>query len=95
MRACTRGRKGQGKAGRSAGTGIKGRAGTARMLGRQEQMPTAKAIHRLSWCVGDRLPKATAKSKGERVVTGAPLRRVICRDAVKPALTEKAPRVQR
>ena len=53
-------------------------------------MPTAKAIHRLSWGVGDRLPKATAKSEGERVATGAPLRRVIHRDAVKLALNETA-----
>ena len=49
-------------------------------------MPTAK----LSWGMGDRLPKATAKSEGERVATGAPLRRVIGRDAVKLALNETA-----
>ena len=45
-------------------------------------LPPARAIHRLSWGTGDRLPKATAKSGGERVATGAPLRRVEQRDAV-------------
>ena len=41
--------------------------------------------------VGDSLPKVKAKSEGEREVTGAPLRRVICRDAVKLALNGTAP----
>ena len=57
-------------------------------------MPTAKAIHRLSWGMGDRLPKVTAKSEGERVVTWAPLRRVAHRDAVNKHLT-KRPSAQR
>ena len=53
-------------------------------------MPTAKAIQRLSWGVGDRLPKATAKSEGERVAIGAPLRRVIHRDAVRHKTDRRA-----
>ena len=57
-------------------------------------MPTAKAIQRLSWGVEDRLPKVTAKSEGERVVTRAPLRRVIHRDPVNWHLT-KRPLAQR
>ena len=57
-------------------------------------IPTAKAIHRLSWGTGDRLPKATAKSGGERVATGAPLKRLAHRDAVNKHLT-KRPLAQR
>ena len=71
-------------------------------------MPTARAIHKLSEPqaglrrgrqtpqgdseVGDSLLQVKAKSEGEREATGAPLRRVICRDAVKLALNETAPR---
>ena len=52
-------------------------------------LPPARAIHRLSWGTGDRLPKATAKGEGVRVATGAPHRRVAHRDAVKLNLTKR------
>ena len=60
---------------RSACTGIKGGlcSQEARKAG---ELPTARAIHRLSWSMGDKLPKTPAKGEGVRVATGAPHRRV-------------------
>ena len=75
---------------RSACTGIKGRAGTARMLRRQEQcrQPRRSTGWAGPWETDS--PKATAKTEGERVATCAPIRRVIHRDAVNLALNETA-----
>ena len=53
-------------------------------------MPTAKAIHRLSWGTGDRLPKATAKSEGREGSDGGASQKGGTQGCRKQALTETA-----